>query len=259
MYLIDTHSHMYSDKFGEDLPQAVERAKENGIKRIYLPNIDKESIEPMKKLVADYPEFFIPMMGLHPCHVGEDIEEVLEGIKKELDNGSYVAVGEIGIDLYWDKTFFKQQQFAFEEQINWAKEKGLPIVIHARDAFDEIFELMDKLNDERLFGIFHCFTGDIDQANKVISYGGFKLGIGGVLTFKKSGLDAVIKEVDLSHLVLETDSPYLSPTPYRGKRNESSYLLHIAQKLADIHETSIERVAEITTENAFSVFKDNGT
>ncbi|MFT4660886.1 MAG: TatD DNase family protein [Patiriisocius sp.] len=256
MKLIDTHSHMYSDKFNEDLELAVKRAKEVHVSKIYMPNIDLESIEPMKKLASDFPGFFVPMMGLHPCSVGADVEEVLSKIKSELDLGGYVAVGEIGIDLYWDKTFFKEQEHAFRTQISWAKEKQLPIVIHARDSFDEIFSIVDEMNDDRLTGIFHCFTGDIDQAHKIINYGGFKMGVGGVLTFKNSGLDAVVKEIDLKHFVLETDSPYLSPMPHRGKRNESAYVSLVAQKLADIHELPIERVAEITTNNALEVYKE---
>jgi len=255
MHLIDTHSHMYSDKFKDDLDLAVDRAKQEKVSKVFLPNIDLDSIGPMKKLVADRPDFFIPMMGLHPCSVEANVEEVLGKIKSELDNGGYVAVGEIGIDLYWDKTYLSQQQFAFEEQIKWAKELELPIVIHARDSFDEIFEIVDKLNDKRLTGIFHCFTGTVEQANKIIAYDGFKLGIGGVLTFKNSGLDKVMEHVDLQHLVLETDSPYLPPTPYRGKRNESAYVSIVAQKLADVKEMSLEDLAKRTSQNALEIFK----
>jgi len=255
MQLIDTHSHMYSSKFQEDLDQAVERAEQEKVSKIFLPNIDISSISPMKKLVSDRPELFVPMMGLHPCSVGEDIDDVLSQIKKELYAGDYAAVGEIGIDLYWDKTYLSQQQQAFSEQIRWAKELELPIVIHARDSFDEIFEIVDELNDDRLTGIFHCFTGTAEQANKIIEYGGFKLGIGGVLTFKNSGLDKVVKDIDIKHMVLETDSPYLPPTPHRGKRNESSYVALVAQKLADTLEVTLEEIAIKTTENASEIFK----
>jgi len=259
MQLIDTHSHLYLDQFKNDLQATIERAKQNGVGKIYLPNIDLKSIEPMKKLVLDDPDLFIPMMGLHPCSVGADVKEVLAKIKEELDSADYVAVGEIGIDLYWDKTFLKEQQWAFREQISWAKEMGLPIVIHARDSFDEIFEIVDELNDEKLFGIFHCFTGTIEQAEKIIAYGGFKMGVGGVLTFKNSGLDKVLNNVDLEHLVLETDAPYLSPVPHRGKRNESAYVALVAQKLADINAMPVEKIADITTANALAVYsKKNG-
>jgi len=187
--------------------------------------------------------------------VDGDIEKVLAEIKSELYQGSYVAVGEIGIDLYWDKTFLSQQKFAFREQIKWAKELEIPIVIHARESFNEIFEIVDELNDEKLTGIFHCFTGTLDQANKIIDYQGFKMGIGGVLTFKNSGLEKVMEEVDLKHLVLETDSPYLAPKPHRGKRNESGYVSFVAQKLADVKKMPLEDLAKVTSQNALEIFK----
>ncbi len=193
-------------------------------------------------------------MGLHPGSVNENVKTDLSIIKKELDAGEYVAVGEIGMDLYWDKTYIKEQQFAFEQQIHWAIEKNLPIVIHAREAFNEIFDVLDNINTTSLKGVFHCFTGGKDEADKILSYGGFKMGIGGVLTYKNSGLDKVIKDVDLEHLILETDAPFLPPTPYRGKRNEPAYLLLVAQKLADIKQVSLEEVADITTKNAKGLF-----
>lgn len=254
MILTDTHSHLYSDQFDNDFPEVLARCEEMGVKRIFLPNIDLESIPLMHKLQSDRPVMFFPMMGLHPCSVEENFDEVLDEMEKMLREGNYCAVGEIGIDLYWDKTTLAIQQAAFRRQVGWAKELGLPIVIHARDSFDELFELLDELNDDSLTGIFHCFTGTIEQANRVIAYGGFMLGIGGVVTFKNSGLDKVVAELPLDYLVLETDSPYLAPQPHRGKRNESSYLQLVAQKVADMHEISIEKIAEITTANSRKVF-----
>ena len=195
------------------------------------------------------------MMGLHPCSVKEDFEKELNSIKTYLYNGNYIAIGEIGIDLYWDKTTLTIQKKAFEEQINWAKELHLPIVIHARDSYEEIFEVLDKIHDSSLFGVFHCFTGSLKQAKKIIDYGNFKMGIGGVVTFKNGGLDKTLQNIELKHLMLETDSPYLSPSPYRGKRNESTHLKLIAEKLAIIYNCTFEEIAEITTRNAKMLFK----
>jgi len=254
MILTDTHSHLYAEQFSEDIEDVMLRCRENNIHRIFLPNIDSTSIEGMKKLVAVYPKTCFPMMGLHPTSVKENYLEELKLVEQLLDQEKFVAIGEIGIDLYWDKTYFKEQQDAFRKQINLAKKYKLPFVIHCRDSFNEIFEILDDMNDDDMKGIFHCFTGTLEQANHIINYGGFKLGIGGVVTFKNSGLDAVVKDIDLQHIVLETDSPYLTPTPFRGKRNESSYLIHIAQKLADIYGFSIEEVAAITTKNSRDVF-----
>jgi TatD DNase family protein len=194
------------------------------------------------------------MMGLHPCSVNASVEEELAICKQWLDQRKYVAIGEIGIDLYWDKTFFAEQQYAFRTQIQWAKERSLPIVIHARDSFSELFEIVDELNDERLKGIFHCFTGDESQAKHILNYGGFLLGIGGVVTFKSSTLPQVLKHVPLEKLVLETDSPYLAPVPHRGKRNEPSYLTAMASKLSEIYERPIKDIAEITSSNALRMF-----
>lgn len=194
------------------------------------------------------------MMGLHPGSIGENWESDLEIVKSNLFNRSYCAVGEIGMDLYWDKTFIEAQKKAFRMQVEWAKELNLPIVIHARDAFDEIFEIVDEMNDEILRGVFHCFTGSLDQANHILGYGGFKLGIGGVLTYKNAKIDEVIREISLDHLILETDSPYLPPVPYRGKRNESAYLLHIAEKLADVHGVTLKDIEERTSMNAIELF-----
>lgn len=254
MMFVDTHTHLFVEQFNDDREEVVQRALDAGVEVMLLPNIDLESISQMNELVSKYPKNCFPMMGLHPGSVDKDWEQTLKTIEKELFTNEYIAIGEIGIDLYWSKEFEAAQKEVFRQQVLWAKELGKPIVIHAREAFDEIFEIIDELNDERLTGIFHCFTGTLEQANHVIGYGGFKMGLGGVLTYKKSGLDKVIEGVALNHLVLETDSPYLPPTPYRGKRNESSYLLHVAEKLADVHSTTLKQVAEITTQNAREIF-----
>lgn len=256
MRLIDTHAHIYAEQFNDDIQDVIERAKEAGLEKIFLPNIDIESIEPMKQLVADNKGFCIPMMGLHPCSVKDDYQEVLEQIKAELDSSDeYVAVGEIGIDLYWDKTHIEQQKDAFRQQIRWAKEKKMPIIIHCRDSYDEIYEILLEENDENLTGILHCFTGTVEQGQQIIALNDFYLGLGGVLTFKKSGLDAVAKELPIDKLVIETDAPYLSPTPYRGKRNESAYVQYVAEKIAEVKGMDKEEVGEITSSNALKIFK----
>lgn len=253
---IDTHTHLYAEEFEQDRTEMIERALKSGVEKLFLPNIDVESIQPMLDLVEKYPTHCYPMMGLHPGYIKEDWESQLAQIETEFRNNSdkYIAIGEIGMDLYWDKTFVKEQAIAFERQVLLAKEFNLPIIIHAREAFDEIFEILDRLNDEKLKGIFHCFTGNLDQANHILNYGNFILGIGGVLTYKKAALDKVIQHIDLQHLVLETDAPYLPPVPYRGKRNESSYLVHTAEKLADVHQVKLTEVERITTENALRLF-----
>ena len=253
MFLIDTHTHLYAEEFDQDRDAVITRCLENGINKLYLPNVDSESIPRMLNLEKAHPEVCIAMMGLHPCSVKENYKEELAIVKEWLDKRHFVAVGEIGIDLYWDKTFINEQVEAFNMQMDWAVEKNIPIVIHCRDAFDEIFEVLSK-RDKLPTGIFHCFSGNLEQANKIIGLGGFKLGIGGVLTFKNSGLDKVVEQIDLKHLVLETDSPYLAPMPHRGKRNESSYTKLVAEKLAAIKNCSIEEIAEITTQNAKEVF-----
>lgn len=254
MIFTDTHSHQYHNKFREDRNETIQRAIDNGVTRIFLPNIDLDSIPQMKSLVKQFPNNCFPTMGLHPTDIKKDYLEVLEKIKSELGSQKYYAVGEIGIDLYWDKSTLDIQIDAFKTQIQWAKDKSLPIIIHARDSFDEIFEVLDEVNDEQLFGIFHCFVGNESQANRIIDYGGFKLGIGGVVTFKNSGLAASIQNIDLKHIVLETDAPFLTPAPHRGKRNESSYIPLIADKLATIYRVRIEEIAKITTANSVDVF-----
>ena len=254
MVLIDTHTHLFSEAFIEDRTEIIERAIASGVSTLLLPNIDADSIGPMHDLCQQYPKNCFPMMGLHPGSVKEDWEQQLEIIRKWLFSEKYIAVGEIGMDLYWDKTFQKEQEEVFRRQIQWAKELKLPIVIHARDAFDEIFHVVDELHDTALTGVFHCFTGSLEQAMKIKDYGTFKIGLGGVLTFKKSGLDEVVKDIPMELLVLETDSPYLAPSPHRGKRNESSYLTLIADKLSEVKQMRLEEIAEITTKNARELF-----
>jgi len=255
MYIVDTHTHLYSESFDEDRTAMIERAIEEGVQKMLLPNIDTDSIEPMYALCEQFPNNCYPMMGLHPGYIDEKWEENLAVVKQHLFGRENIAVGEIGMDLYWDKTFKAEQAQAFRIQIEWAKELNLPIVIHARDAFDEIFEIVDELNDSTLSGVFHCFTGNLEQAKRIENYGGFKIGIGGVLTYKKSGLDDVVKDIPMDLLVLETDSPYLPPTPFRGKRNESAYINYVAEKLAEIKGMSVEELAKITTQNAENLFK----
>ena len=251
--MIDTHTHIYLNHFTDDRQAMLNRAKEVGVKELFLPNIDKESVEPLKAL-ADAHAHIYPMMGLHPSHVKADFEEELAVVWQELDsNYKYYAVGEIGIDLYWDKTFIKEQQDAFSRQIAKAKEMSLPIVIHCRDAFAETFEVLESHRGEGLSGIFHCFTGNLAQAEQALSLN-LKLGIGGVVTFKNGGLDKVVAALSTEDLVLETDAPYLAPKPYRGKRNEPSYLAYIAQKIADLHERPLAEVDAITTQNAKAIF-----
>jgi TatD DNase family protein len=254
---IDTHTHLYSDKFNEDRDEVIKNCLNQGINKLLLPNIDLESIKGMHQLVKDYPNTCYPMMGLHPCSVGADYKTVLAEMKNHLESSPYIAVGEIGMDLYWDKTFINEQADALKIQIEWAKAMKLPIVIHVRDAFDEIFEVIDPLTDDSLTGVFHCFTGSLDQANKVLNYGGFKLGLGGVLTFKNSGLDKIVSDIDIKHLVLETDSPYLAPTPHRGKRNESTFVSLVAEKLATIKQIGLDEVGKITSNKAVELFNLN--
>ena len=254
MKFIDTHTHLFSEQFDEDRNEAVQRAIDVGVKKMFLPNIDVDSIEPMLDLVAAFPTNCHPMIGIHPCSINENWEKEVALVERYLNQNKFCAVGEIGIDLYWDKSTQQIQELAFEAQVALAKKYKLPIAIHVRNAFDETLALMDRLNDHDLSGVFHCFTGSVDQAKHILEYGNFMLGIGGVLTFKNSGLDKVIEEIDLRHLILETDAPYLAPTPYRGKRNQSEYIPLIAEKLAAVKGVSIEEVARITTENALRLF-----
>ena len=253
--LIDTHAHLYLPAFSDDIDDVVSRFIQSGVTRVLLPNIDLDSYAQMLALCDRWPDVFIPMLGLHPCDVKADWEYVLMELQAKKDERNFCAVGEIGMDLYWDKSFQEEQVSAFEAQIAWAKAWDLPIVIHARDAFDEIFGVLDRVHDDRLRGVFHCFTGTLEQANRVREYGGFLMGIGGVLTYPKSGLADVVRQIPLENLVLETDSPFLPPVPYRGKRNESSYVRLVAEALAGVKNCSLIEVAEHTTRNAKNMFR----
>lgn len=251
---IDTHTHLYLREFKDDRDEVVASALENGIQKMLMPNVDGKTINAMHSLSDKYPQHCLPMIGLHPSSVDMRYPEEIKMIRELLNRRKYWGIGESGIDLYWDKTYAVQQEDAFREHISLAKEFELPLIIHARNSFSELFRILDLENDETLNGIFHAFTGDAEQARHIINYG-FKLGIGGILTFKNSELDTIVQKIDLQHLVLETDAPYLAPVPMRGKRNEPAYLLNTAQKLADIHQVTLETIAEITTANAASLFK----
>ncbi len=253
MLLTDTHTHLYYETDEQKRTLLMERCFENDVKRLFLPNVDVASIQMIEDLVNRYPAHCFAMAGLHPCDVKKGYEIELEKIYQSINGRKIYAIGEIGIDLHWDKTTLPIQQLAFKTQINWAKQLNLPIVIHCREAFDEVFEVLEELKDEKLSGIFHCFTGDLKQAKQAIDLG-FYLGIGGVVTYKKAGLDLVLADIELKDIVLETDSPYLAPVPLRGKPNESSYLVHIAQKVAEIYNISIAEVAEVTTANSKKIF-----
>lgn len=252
MTLIDTHAHLYHEQF-DDIQEVVIRAKKEGVQRVYLPNVDSQSIDALDQLSNTNPEFFYPMMGLHPCSVKDDYIKELTIVKKALDSKDYIGVGEIGIDLYWDKTFLQEQIHAYHTQIEWASEKQLPIIIHSRDSLDYTIEGIRNHQKGNLTGIFHCFNGTVEQGKQIIDLG-FYLGIGGVVTYKNAGVDKTLKELPIESLVLETDAPYLSPVPMRGKRNESSYLSYITSKIAEVKEISEENVAEITTKNALYLF-----
>lgn len=255
---IDTHTHIYLEKFDEDREACMVYAKEKGVHKLYLPNIDINSIPQVRKCVLDYPDMCIPMMGLHPCSVFGDYENVLSMIKSELDSYPYAAVGEVGLDFYWSKEFIKEQEITFQTQIEWGIEKQLPVIIHSRDSLDECIRMIKQNVHEDLNGIFHCFTGTLDQAMQIIDLG-FLIGIGGVVTFKNSGLDKVVVDIPTEHLVLETDAPFLTPHPHRGKRNESKYIPLIAQKICDIKKISIEDLAAQTSKNANLLFSKKTT
>ena len=251
--ITDTHTHLYSEQFNEDRAEMIQRAKDAGVSRFFIPAIDSTYTQSMLDLEENFKEDIFLMMGLHPTSVKENYKDELAQVKEWLDKRDFIGIGEIGIDLYWDKSFLKQQQEAFKTQIQWAKEKKLPIAIHCRDAFDEIFEVLESEKSDDLFGIFHCFTGTLEQSQKAISYN-MKLGIGGVATFKNGKIDKFLNQIDLKHIVLETDSPYLAPTPYRGKRNESSYITQVVEKLAVIYDSTFEEISEITTQNSKNIF-----
>jgi TatD DNase family protein len=254
MILTDSHAHLYLEQFDADRHEVIRQAIDKDVRYMVLPNIDKESIGPMMQLVKDFPENCFPMMGLHPTSVKEDYLIHMEAIREWLKKDKFYAIGEMGIDLYWDKTFFAEQQEVFRQQVSLALEFDLPLVIHSRNSFDEIFQLLDEVYKPGLKGVFHCFTGNLEQAEHIIGMG-FLLGIGGVLTYKNSGLAEVLEKISLESILLETDAPFLAPVPYRGKRNESAFVVEVAKKLAEIKEIDLEEVAETTTRNALRLFK----
>lgn len=254
MIITDTHTHLYSEAFDEDRDDMINRAIEKGISRFFIPAIDSTYTESMLQLEKDYPENMFLMMGLHPTHVKDNYLDELSHVEDILAKHKFYAVGEIGIDLYWDKSTLEIQKKVFKAQIQLAKKYKLPIAIHCREAFDEIFEVLETEKSDDLFGIFHCFTGNLEQAKQAISYN-MKLGIGGVVTFKNGKIDQFLNQIDLKHIVLETDSPYLSPVPYRGKRNESSYIINVLEKLSSIYNMSEDDIANITTKNSKDIFK----
>ena len=254
MNIIDTHNHLYLKQFNEDIDLVINRSKEIGVNKFILPAIDSSHFNEMHNLKDKYPNSIYLMSGLHPTDVKENYKDELDFVVNTLKTNNYVAIGEIGIDLYWEKSFLKQQQDAFKFQIRLAIKYDLPIVIHCREAFNEIFEVLDKENCDKLRGVFHCFTGTFEEAQRAINLG-FVLGIGGVVTFKNGGIDKFLHKIDLKNIVLETDSPYLAPVPFRGKRNESSYIIYVLEKLSEIYGISKEKIAEITSKNAEKVFR----
>ncbi|MBR5803981.1 MAG: TatD family hydrolase [Bacteroidaceae bacterium] len=257
MQIVDTHSHLFTEEFSDDLSEVIERARQAGVSRIYMPNIDASTIESLMCVCRAYEGYCFPMLGLHPTSVGEGFQAELDLLKPLLDKPEhpFVAIGEVGLDLYWDKTFRREQEEALRQQIAWALEYDLPLVIHCREAFDELYNVMCDYRHTSLRGIFHSFTGTTEDTCRLLSFEGFMLGINGVLTFKKSTLPGVLTNVPLERLVLETDSPYLAPVPYRGKRNESAYIQYTLAHLASVYGLSVEEVATITTNNAKKVFE----
>ncbi len=253
MILTDTHTHLNSEAFAEDRNEMIQRAIDKGVSRLFVPSVDSETTKALFEVQQAFPDNVFLMMGLHPTHVKENYLEELAHVEQQLEKHQFCAVGEIGMDLYWDKTYVNEQKNAFEKQIVLAKKHQLPINIHCRDAFNETFEVLEAHKGKDLHGIFHCFTGTYEHALQAIDCG-MKLGIGGVATFKNGKIDQFLKEIDLKHIVLETDAPYLSPTPYRGKRNESAYIYNVAEKLADIYQLPIEKIAEVTTQNSKAVY-----
>jgi TatD DNase family protein len=254
MILTDTHTHLYLDDYKDDIHQVIKKAQENNVVYFLMPNIDSTTIADMNSLCEKYPDFIFPMIGLHPTSVKANYLDELTIVKKELKSKKYYAIGEIGIDLYWDKTFREEQDYAFRYQLTLGKENNLPVAIHTRSSFEEAVEILKEEHDDSLKGVFHCFGGSYQQAMDIVEMG-FYLGIGGVVTFKNSGLDRVVENVKLENIILETDSPYLTPSPHRGLRNESFYLPLIAHKVAELKKVSIEEVAEVTTRNAKILFK----
>lgn len=252
--IIDTHIHLYAEEFDADREQLIQKAIKNNIQRFYLPNIDSESIDGLHALEQRFPENCFAMMGLHPCSVKDNVADELLLVEQWLAKRKYAAIGEIGIDLYWDKTYYEQQLYAFRKQIEWALKYDYAIIIHCRDAFNEVYDCLRSYK-QLPKGIFHCFSGNTEQAKQIIDLGNFKLGIGGVVTFKNSGLDKVVNEIGLEHLVLETDAPYLAPVPHRAKRNEPGFILEVAKKVAEIKQISMMEVEETTEKNARFIFE----
>ena len=254
MGIIDTHTHIFASEFDQDIAEVVDRAKRAGVTKILLPNIDVESVHRLHKLSDKYPDYCFPMMGLHPSSVTSNWEQDLNQIKENFSKRKYIAVGEIGIDLYWDKTLAQEQKLAFEEQLRWSREYDLPVSIHSRDAISEVIESIKNVGADNLRGVFHSFGGTLEEMQAILSLKNFYLGVNGVVTYKNSKLPEVLKEANLSHIVIETDAPYLPPVPYRGKRNEPSYTKEIVEKLSEIFSCSIEEVEKITANNAQSIF-----
>lgn len=255
MNFIDTHTHLFASEFDNDIDIVIKNALDNGISKMLLPNIDSTTTTKMLQLCDRHPNNCYPMIGLHPCSVKKDnLEKEISHVEQMLSQNKFIAVGEIGLDLYWDKSTLDLQKIAFESQIKLAKKYQLPIVIHVRDSFDEAIEIVERLNDYNLSGVFHCFTGNLEEAQRIINLNNFYLGIGGVVTFKNGGINKIINQVSLDRIILETDSPYLSPTPFRGTRNESKYLLNIAHKMAELYNIDIEDIAKKTTKNAIDLF-----
>ncbi len=251
--LIDTHAHMYAEEFSTDISIVIESAQKEGIQQIYMPNIDVDSIAPMLRLEASYPGYCIPMMGLHPCYVQQDASSALKTINEWLDKRKFSAVGEIGLDYHWDKSNIDIQKQAFEQQVIWAKELDVPIIIHSRKSLDDCISIIKKHQHGKLKGIFHCFSGSLEEAKKIEGLG-FLMGIGGVITYKNAGVKEVVRHISIESLVLETDAPYLTPVPFRGKRNEPAYLTYILETLAEAKEMAKEIVADQTTQNALKLF-----
>ncbi|WP_291527774.1 TatD family hydrolase [Bacteroides sp. UBA939] len=255
MRLVDTHSHLFLEEFTEDLPQVIERARTAGVTHIFMPNIDSTTVKPMLAACNLYREYCFPMIGLHPTSVNEGYAKELEILRHELETSEgYIAIGEIGMDLYWDKTYLKEQEFVLDKQVNWALEYDLPVVIHCRDAFDYIYKVLEPYKKTSLKGVFHSFTGTAEEAARILEFSGFSIGVNGVVTFKKSGLPEVLQGIPLEKIVLETDSPYLTPMPNRGKRNESAYIKDTLMKISEIYHMPPEEVGNITSETALKVF-----
>ena len=252
--MVDTHTHVFSEEFDKDIQDVIERALDAGVQKIYLPNIDTDSISRLLSLTDRFPDFCFPMMGLHPTSVTENYKQQLSVIRKELNNRNYIAIGEIGIDLYWDRTYSKQQTAAFEEQLQWSIEFDLPVAIHTRDAFPEVFSSLRKVGANNLRGVFHSFGGSKEELEEALEYKNFMFGVNGVVTYKKADFRNYLTLAPLDRILLETDAPYLTPVPYRGKRNEPSYLIYIVEKLSEIYNVSVETIARQTTENAERLF-----